>query len=211
VRGPVQITFARSLDQVFPPDWGITRMAVTDNEIRGADVGSKEFQEWEEQQPEDELRTMGRKNFIFYGLYAAKGFISAHLSDDANGTGFSENDLVLLWEALAKMYDHDRSSSKGYMARRGLFVFKHVGNDPIAEQRARQAKLGCAPAQMLLDIGKVIDVRKNEETMKKDNETTPREYEHYTVEIFKNRIPKGVELWLWDDTAGGLKKDHPND
>lgn len=211
VRGPVQITFARSLDPVLPPDWGITRMAVTDNEIKGANVGSKEFEEWEDQQPEDELRTMGRKNFIFYGLYVAKGFISAHLSDDTDGTGFSKDDLVLLWEALVKMYEHDRSSSKGYMARRGLFVFKHVGTDTTPEQRARQAKLGCAPAQALLDIGKVIDIQKNGEAMKKDSVTTPRKFEHYTVAVHKDRIPNGVELWIWDDTTCGLKKDHPND
>jgi CRISPR-associated protein Csd2 len=210
VRGPVQISFARSLDPVLPPDWGITRMAVTDNEIKGAGVGSKEFQEWEEQQPEDELRTMGRKNFIFYGLYTAKGFISAHLSDDTNGTGFSEDDLVLLWEALAKMYEHDRSASKGYMAQRGLFVFKHVGTDTKPEQRVRQAKLGCAPAQALLDIGKVIDIQNNKEAMKNDNETTPRRFEHYTVTVNKNRIPNGVELWIWDDTTGRLEKEHPN-
>lgn len=208
VRGPVQITFARSLDPVLPPDWGITRMAVTDNEIKGANVGSKEFEEWEEQQPEDELRTMGRKNFIFYGLYAAKGFISAHLAD---GTGFSEeNDLILLWEAFAKMYDHDRSSSKGYMAQRGLYVFKHVGNDATPpEQRARQAKLGCAPAQALLDIGKVIDIQKNEEAMKRDNETTPRKFGHYTVTVHNNRIPQGIELWSWDDNTSALVRIHP--
>ena len=146
------------------------------------DVGSKEFQEWEEPAAGNELRTMGRKNFIFYGLYVAKGFISAHLAD---GTGFSENDLVLLWEALAKMYEHDRSSSKGYMARRGLFVFKHVGTDPTPEQRARQAKLGCAPAQALLDIGKIIAIQKNEEVMKRDNEATPRKFEHYSVTCTK--------------------------
>ena len=139
-------------------------------------------------------------------MYAAKGFISAHLSDDDIGTGFSENDLALLWEALAKMYDHDRSSSKGYMARRGLFVFKHVGNDTNPEQRARQAKLGCAPAQVLLDIGKVIDIHKNDEIMKKDNETTPRNFGHYKVSVHKDRIPAGVELWVWDDEKDGLLK-----
>ena len=206
VRGPVQITFARSLDPVLPPDWGITRMAVTDNEIKGANVGSKEFEEWEEQQPEDELRTMGRKNFIFYGLYAAKGFISAHLADS---TGFSEeNDLVLLWEALSKMYDHDRSASKGFMSRRGLYVFKHVGTDTNQEQRLRQAMLGCAPAQALLDIGKVIDIQKNIKEMEKDSVKTPRRFEHYKVDVNKDKIPVGVELWTWDDITAGLKKIH---
>lgn len=205
VRGPVQLSFAQSVDPVLPLDISITRMAVTEDVKRAK--SSADYLKWEEEQPEDELRTMGRKNLIPYGFYIAKGFISAHLAD---GTGFSENDLVLLWEALAKMYDHDRSSSKGYMARRGLFIFKHVGTDTKPEQRARQAKLGCAPAQVLLDIGKVLDIQKNKEAMKNDNETTPRRFEHYAVTVHKNRIPNGVELWIWDDTTGGLTKDHPN-
>lgn len=204
VRGPVQLSFARSIDPVLPFDIGITRVAKTptSKEIK-SDATYQEHVEWEEKQPEDELRTMGRKNLIPYGLYIAKGFISAHL---AESTKFSDNDLALLWEALAKMYDHDRSSSKGYMARRGLFIFKHVGNDTTPEQRARQAKLGCAPAQALLDLGKVIDIQKNEDSMKKDNETTPRRFEHYMVNVHKDRLPKGIELLTWDDIIGGLKR-----
>jgi len=204
VRGPVQFSFARSLDPVLPLDISITRMAVA-VDVKGAKT-SEDYLKWENEQDEDKLRTMGRKNLIPYGLYATKGFISAHLAD---GTGFSEeNDLALLWEALAKMYDHDRSSSKGYMARRGIYVFKHVGNDATPEQRARQAKLGCAPAQALLDIGKVVDIQKNIEAMNTDNVTTPRRFEHYTVQIHKDRIPSGVELWAWDDSTAGLKKIH---
>ncbi|MBN1255194.1 MAG: type I-C CRISPR-associated protein Cas7/Csd2 [Deltaproteobacteria bacterium] len=208
VRGPVQMSFARSMDSVLPFDIGITRVAKTptSKEIK-RDATYQEHVEWEEKQPEDELRTMGRKNLIPYGLYVAKGFISANLAESTN---FSDNDLDLLWEALAKMYDHDRSASKGYMARRGLFVFKHVGTDTKPEQRVRQAKLGCAPAQALLDIGKVIDIQNNKEAMKNDNETTPRRFEHYTVTVNKKRIPNGVELWIWDDTTGRLEKEHPN-
>jgi len=206
VRGPVQFSFARSLDPVLPLDISITRMAVAED-VKGAKT-SADYLKWENEQDEDKLRTMGRKNLIPYGLYAAKGFVSAHLSDDETGSGFSENDLVLLWEALAKMYEHDRSSSKGYMARRGLFVFKHVGNDSSPDQRARQAKLGCAPAQALLDLGKVIDIQKNIKEMEKDSVKTPRRFEHYKVDVNKEKIPAGVELWMWDDSAAGLKKIH---
>ena len=208
VRGPVQFSFARSLDPVLPLDISITRMAVAEN-VKGAKT-SDDYLKWENEQEEDKLRTMGRKNLIPFGLYVAKGFISAHLSDDDTGTAFSENDLTLLWEALANMYDHDRSSSKGYMARRGLYVFKHIGTDNNPEQRARQAKLGCTPAQTLLDLGKVIDIQKNEEVMKNDHVITPRRLAHYNVQIHADRIPNGVELWIWDDTTNGLVRKHPD-
>jgi len=209
VRGAVQFSFARSIDPVLPLDLGITRMAKTPkpSEIK-SDATYQEHVEWEEKQPEDELRTMGRKNLIPYGLYVAKGFISAHLAD---GTKFSKSDLELLWEALSNMYDHDRSSSKGVMSRRGLYVFKHVGTDSNPEQRARQAKLGCAPAQALLDIGKVIDITKDNEAMKKDSVTSPRKFEHYNVNVHKEKLPAGVELWLWDDKDGKLGKIAPNE
>src|SRR4030067_625496 len=109
-------------------------------------MSSEELLALENQVPEDTLRTMGRKQLIPYGLYAMKGFVSAHL---AEGTGFTEDDLTLLWQALANMYDHDRSASKGFMSRRGLYVFKHGGTDPQGEQRKLQAMLGVAPAQSL--------------------------------------------------------------
>lgn len=185
LRGPVQLSFARSIDPVLPLDVSITRMAVADNEIRGAGVGSAEFREWEQKQPEDELRTMGRKALIPYGLYAAKGFISAHL---AAGVGFSEDDLKMFWDALLGMYDHDRSASKGVMAARGLYVFKHVGTDSDLEQRARQAKLGCCPAQAILDLGRVVDI------CKKDGADAPRRFSDYTVKVHRQNVPPGVEL-----------------
>jgi CRISPR-associated protein Csd2 len=122
VRGPVQFAFARSLNPVLPLDISITRMAVAED-VKGA-KSAADYEKWEAEQEEDTLRTMGRKALIPYGLYAAKGFVSAHL---AQGTGFSETDLGNLWEALANMYDHDRSASKGMMSCRKLFVFKHVG------------------------------------------------------------------------------------
>jgi CRISPR-associated protein Csd2 len=112
VRGPVQITFARSVDPIVALEHSITRMAVTNE----ADL--------------EKERTMGRKHTVPYGLYRAHGFVSAHL---ATQTGFDEADLALLWDALSNMFDHDRSAARGEMATRGLYVFEHasaLGNAP---------------------------------------------------------------------------------
>lgn len=188
LRGPVQLSFARSLDPVLSLDVSITRMAVADNAIKGAGVGSQQFRDWESEQPEDELRTMGRKALIPYGLYVAKGFISAHLAQPPQGTAFSEDDLKILWNALLGMYDHDRSASKGMMATRGLYVFKHVGTDTDPDQRARQSKLGCCPAQAVLDLGRAVDIRK------KDGVDAPRCFSDYTVQVHRQNVPPGVEL-----------------
>jgi CRISPR-associated protein Csd2 len=180
VRGPVQFAFARSLDPVLPLDACITRMAVAED-VKGA-KSSKDYEKWESDQPEDELRTMGRKSLIPYGLYVGKGFISAHLAEE---TGFSDGDLKLFWEALLNMYEHDRSASKGLMSVREVFVFKHVGTDDgNAEQRKQQAILGCAPAHKLFDLVKV---------QKKTGVEAPRKYEDYTVAFDKAGLPKGVE------------------
>ena len=209
VRGPVQFSFARSIDPVFPMDLGITRVSTANltKKTHGVEekdgMSSEELLALENQVPEDTLRTMGRKQLIPYGLYAMKGFVSAHL---AEGTGFTEDDLTLLWQALANMYDHDRSASKGFMSRRGLYVFKHVVTDPQAEQRKRQAMLGCAPAQALLDLGKVMDIQQDKVTMGKDGVTIPRKITHYKIDIHKDRLPAGVELLAWDDTQGKLVK-----
>jgi len=194
VRGPVQVAFSRSIDPILPIEASITRMAVADNEIKGANVGSAEFKAWEDTRPEDELRTMGRKSLIPYGLYACKGFISAHL---AKGTGFSDDDLKHLWEALINMWDHDRSASKGIMTCRGLYVFKHVGTDSDAEQRVRQAMLGCAPAHRLLDFstparkadGAVVEI-----AHRPDLTGSPRVFSDYSVTVHNDRLPPGVEL-----------------
>lgn len=113
VRGPVQVSFSRSLDPILPLDLSITRMAVT--EAKEADSPNQ---------------TMGRKNLIPYGLYLCHWFISANL---ARETGFSEADLELLWQSLTLMFDHDRSASRGTMAPQKLVVFKHqspLGNAP---------------------------------------------------------------------------------
>jgi CRISPR-associated protein Csd2 len=201
VRGPVQVAFSRSVDPILLMDVSITRMAVAEK-VSGA-KSVADYQKWENEQEEDKLRTMGRKSLIPYGLYIAKGFVSANL---AQGTLFSDDDLIHLWDALAGMWDHDRSASKGMMSRRGLYVFKHVGTDSNAEQRKRQAMLGCAPAQALLDLGRVIDVKRNELSMKEDKIGSPRKFAHYAVTTNAANLPKGVELWVWDDSKGSLIK-----
>ncbi|CAK0761238.1 CRISPR-associated protein Csd2 [Gammaproteobacteria bacterium] len=122
VRGPVQLTFARSVDPIIVQEHSITRMAVTTE------------QEAEKQQGDN--RTMGRKFTVPYGLYRAHGFISAHFAEK---TGFSEDDLELFWQALREMYEHDRSAARGEMTTRGLYVFKH------------ENRLGNAPAYTLFD------------------------------------------------------------
>ncbi len=158
-------------------------MAVAEN-VKGGDVSANE--KWEAEQPEDKLRTMGRKNLIPYGLYVAKGFVSANLAQE---TGFSENDLELLWESLINMYDHDRSSSKGVMSCRGLYIFKHIGKDTDEAQRQRQAMLGCAPAHKLLDADSIIEIQR------KEPEHAPRSFSGgYEIVVHDDRLPSGVEL-----------------
>lgn len=197
VRGPVQITFARSIDPVYSAELSITRGAVAED--AGKAKTSAEFLEWELKQPEDKLRTMGRKALIPYGLFVAKGFVSAGL---AEGTGFGNDDLLLLCEALLNMYDHDRSASKGLMASRRLLLFQHVGTDGDTTQRAKQAKLGCAPAHRLLDLGegkpedteRIVDITKKADT-------PPRRYSDYRVTVREDRLPTGVrmlDLEYWD-------------
>ena len=130
VRGPVQLTFARSISPVVALEHSITRMAVAT--------------EAEAEKQGGDNRTMGRKFTVPYGLYRAHGFVSAHL---ANQTGFSEDDLALLWVSLVIMFDHDRSAARGEMSTRGLYVFKHEG------------ALGDAPAHSLFDL---VEVKQND-------------------------------------------------
>jgi CRISPR-associated protein Csd2 len=181
VRGPVQITFGKSLDPVLPLDISITRMAVADPAKNAKTV--EEFQAWEEEQPEDKLRTMGRKQFIPFGLYEVRGFISANLAGE---TGFDDRDLKILFESILNMYEHDHSASKGEMAVVSpLIIFKHVGTDTDAAQRARQAKLGCAPAHKLFEL---VDVRK------KKSVEYPRSYHDYDALVHLDRVPAGVQI-----------------
>lgn len=127
VRGPVQMTFARSIDPVVTLEHSITRMAVAT--------------EAESEKQSGDNRTMGRKHTIPYGVYIAYGFVSPYL---ANQTKFTEEDLGLFWKALADMFEHDRSAARGFMSTRGLIVFKH------------DSSLGNAPAHRLFDLVNVI-------------------------------------------------------
>lgn len=195
VRGPVQFSFARSLDPVLPLELSITRMAVTEG-VKDA-KSSADYLKWEAEQPEDKLRTMGRKAIIPYGLYLAKGFISAHLAEQ---TGFSEDDLSLLWEALLKMFEHDRSASKGLMSvREPLVIFKHVGTDTDSNQRAQQAKLGCAPAHKLFEL---FEVKKREGVL------SPRSFSDYRVSFKMSLLPKGVQVGFASSGEGGKFQIH---
>ncbi len=200
LRGPVQFSFSRSIDPVFPMDLSITRIADANltKKKHGVEekegMGSEQLMELENQAPEDTLRTMGRKAIIPYGLYAMKGFVSANL---AEGTGFSDTDLDHLWDALLNMWDHDRSASKGMMSCRGLYIFKHVGTDSDEGQRIRQAKLGCAPAHRLLDFSTDLRPQDNaiiEITKREGLATSPRAFSDYKVTVHQDRLPTGVEL-----------------
>jgi CRISPR-associated protein Csd2 len=143
VRGPVQLSFSRSLDPILPLDLSITRMAVT--EAKEADSPNQ---------------TMGRKNLIPYGLYRCHGFISANL---ARETGFCEADLELLWQSLTLMFDHDRSASRGTMAPQKLVVFKHqtpLGNAPahkLFERVSIHRKSGVEVARAFSDYEVVVN------------------------------------------------------
>ncbi len=123
VRGPVQLTFARSVDPIVAAEHSITRMAVAT--------------EAEAEKQQGDNRTMGRKHTVPYGLYRGHGFVSAFL---AKQTGFDADDLNLLWQALEQMFEHDRSAARGQMATRGLYLFKH------------ESDLGNAPAHKLFDL-----------------------------------------------------------
>jgi CRISPR-associated protein Csd2 len=192
VRGPVQVAFSRSVDPILPMDVSITRMAVAEKVKDAKSVADYEM--WENEQEEDKLRTMGRKTLIPYGLYVAKGFVSANL---AAGTSFSDDDLTHLWDALLTMWDHDRSASKGMMSCRGLYVFKHVGTDTDHTQRIRQAMLGCAPVHRLLDFSTdrreipnaIVNICK-----RPGLEGSPRSFADYSVRVHEDRLPAGVEL-----------------
>lgn len=154
VRGPVQLTFARSVDPIVTLEHAITRMAVAT--------------EAEAEKQAGDNRTMGRKHTVPYGLYVAHGFVSSFL---AQQTGFSDQDLVLLWQALGQMFEHDRSAARGQMATRGLYVFKH------------DSALGNAPAHALFER---ISATKTKDI--------PRDFSDYAVHINDEGLPEGVSL-----------------
>ncbi|WP_045770661.1 type I-C CRISPR-associated protein Cas7/Csd2 [Xanthomonas albilineans] len=157
VRGPVQFGFATSVEPVLPLEISITRLAVTTEKEAEAQSGDN--------------RTMGRKHILPYGLYRVHGFISAKL---AERTGFSEDDLQLLWRALTNLFEHDRSAARGEMAARKLFVFEH------------EHPMGNAPAHLLFDK---IKVERNEGP---DNGPA-RSFADYRVVIDRD-LPAGITL-----------------
>ena len=151
VRGPIQLCFAESVDPVLPLEMSITRMAVTN-----AKDAEKE-------------RTMGRKQYIPYGLYRMDGFISASLAEK---TGFCQEDLDIFFDALINMFENDRSAARGLMSTRKLFVFKH------------ESKLGNAPAHRLFESIKV-------QRLVPDAQEA-RSFDDYSIE--SSDMPEGVEL-----------------
>jgi CRISPR-associated protein Csd2 len=156
VRGPVQINFSRSIDPIVQQEVTVTRLTVTREEEA------------------DKERTMGRKHIVPYGLYRAEGYISAKLANDpTKGTGFSEEDLNLFWDALVNMFEHDHSAARGKMAARRLIVFKH------------ESDLGNAPSHKLFELVKVE---------KKDGVVVPRQFGDYVVIVNKDGVPQGVTL-----------------
>lgn len=154
VRGPVQLGFARSVEPIVPQEVTITRVAITTE----ADAEKKGTE-------------MGRKYIVPYGLYRCEGYISANLARKA--TGFSEEDLSLLWEAILNMFEHDHSAARGKMAVRNLIVFKH------------DSELGNAPAWKLFEAVHVD---------RKDSDVTApaRSYQDYIVSVDESALPSGV-------------------
>jgi len=154
VRGPVQLGFARSVDPIVPQEVTITRIAITT-----------------ESDAEKKSTEMGRKHIVPYGLYRAEGYVSANLARKA--TGFSDEDLALLWNAIINMFEHDHSAARGKMAVRELIVFKH------------DSELGNAPSYKLFDLIKAV---------RKDISSPPRKYEDYLVEVQEDMLPEGVSI-----------------
>ncbi len=153
VRGPIQLNFGRSIDPIFSQDLTITRCAVTN--IKDLEKG----------------QTMGRKQVVPYGLYRMEGYVSAHLAEKV--TGFSEEDLNILWNALINMFEYDHSASRGKMATRKLFVFEH------------ETSLGNAPSYKLFDLIKIE---------RKDKSKPARNFGDYEINIDDNNLPSGVKL-----------------
>ncbi len=180
VRGPVQLTFAHSIEPIVPQEISITRMAATNEaEKKQRAEGS------EESNDRIDNRTMGRKHIVPYGLYRAHGFISAKL---AERTGFSEVDLNLLREALVTMFEHDRSAARGEMATRKAIAFKHSN------------ALGNAPAHALFErvrVGRNIDGEFRKVDRRLDNYPPAREFADYAIEINREGLHDGVEIIEW--------------
>lgn len=164
VRGPVQITFARSIDSLIPLEVAITRVAITKPEdaVKAPAEG--------EEEKTGKVTEMGRKSIVPYGLYRAHGFFTPSFARD---TGFSPEDLSLFWQAVQNMWDLDRSSSRGTTAICGLYVFSH------------DSGLGRAPANQLF---RRISVARREGVK------TPRSFDDYNVTVDDSDFPQGVSL-----------------
>jgi CRISPR-associated protein Csd2 len=176
VKGPVQMSFARSVEPILPLEISITRMAATN------EAEKKQKAEGDDTNERTDNRTMGRKHIVPYGLYVAHGFISAKF---AERTGFSEADLALLFQALATMFEHDRSAARGEMATRKLIAFKH------------ENALGNAPAHTLFDrvrIGRNVGGEFRVIDSRLDNLPPARAFSDYVVEIDRENLPAGVEI-----------------
>lgn len=169
VRGPVQLSFSRSVEPIVPLEISITRMAATTQK----DADAKK-----------DIRTMGRKYIVPYGLYRAHGFVSAGLAGNAaGGTGFSEDDLELVWAALAQMFDHDRSAARGEMTARRLIVFRH------------ESALGNAPAHRLFERVTVSRFHDDQEVPIGSPGLPPaRSYGDYSVRVDDAGLPDGVSI-----------------
>jgi CRISPR-associated protein Csd2 len=177
VKGPVQMTFASSVEPILPVEITITRMAATN------EAEKKKAVEGADGDQRSDNRTMGRKHIVPYGLYVAHGFISAKF---AERTGFSDADLDLLFEALASMFEHDRSAARGEMTTRRLIVFRHNN------------ALGNAPAHGLFDrinIGRNVDGEfRPLDDRGLGNLAPARRFSDYIVKIDTSDLPAGVEV-----------------
>lgn len=181
VRGPVQIAFARSIEPILPLEVSITRMAATN------EAEKKEKLEGTDEEKRGDKRTMGRKHIVPYGLYRAHGFISAPLaSHPVKGTGFSDADLELLFDALSSMFEHDRSAARGEMATRKLIVFRHA------------SALGNAKANELFDRVKTWRLFKGDRRKPGDegldNAPPARSFEDYAITLDREGLPDGIEI-----------------
>ncbi len=156
VRGPIQINFSRSIDPIVQQEVTITRQTVT----RIEDI--------------EKERTMGRKHIVPYGLYRVEGYVSSKLANDpTKGTGFSDEDLQIFWDALVNMFEHDHSAARGKMAVRKLIIFKH------------ESELGNAPSHLLFDLVKV---------KRASDVYPPRSISDYEVEVQVDQAPAGVTV-----------------
>ena len=177
VKGPVQLGFARSVEPIMPSEISITRMAATNEaEKKKAADGS------DATDGRTDNRTMGRKHIVPYGLYVAHGFVSAKF---AERTGFSQADLDLLIEALANLFEHDRSAARGEMATRRLILFRH------------DSALGNAPAHALFErvrIRRMVAGEPQDLDDRLDNLPPARRFADYEITVDKADLPAGVEV-----------------